>query len=88
MSVASLANRLLSPSFTTAAEWAGTVLGLVGAWLVAVHTSISPYGWVAFTVANVATILFAIGIRRWGLLVQQAGFMGSSLLGLYRSGLF
>jgi hypothetical protein len=33
-------------------------------------------------------ITFALGIDRYGLLVQQAGFMGTSLLGLHRTGLW
>lgn len=68
-------------------EWAGSLFGLAGAFLLAVNTAVSSYGWVAFLAANLAMIGFAAGIRRHGLLVQQIGFMASSLLGLYRSDL-
>ncbi len=71
----------------TALEWTGSILGLLGAFLLATHTSISRYGWIAFLAANVAMIGFAYGIDRYGLLVQQLGFMATSLLGIYRSGL-
>lgn len=72
----------------TALEWAGSLLGLLGAFLLATHSRASRYGWVAFLAANVAMIAFAFGIGRYGLLVQQAGFMGTSLLGLRRAGLW
>lgn len=68
-------------------EWSGSILGLLGAFLLATHTRASRYGWLAFFAANVAMIAFALGIDRYGLLVQQLGFMGTSILGLYRAGL-
>lgn len=67
-------------------EWAGSILGLLGAFLLATHTRLSRYGWLAFFAANLAMIAFALGIDRYGLLVQQIGFMGTSVLGLYRAG--
>jgi len=69
-----------------ALEWVGSLLGLLGAFLLATHTRLSRYGWLAFLAANLAMIAFALGIGRYGLLVQQVGFMGTSLLGLYRAG--
>lgn len=72
----------------TALEWAGSLLGLLGAFLLATHSRASRYGWIAFLAANVAMIAFAFGIDRYGLLIQQAGFMGTSLLGLRRAGLW
>ena len=41
--------------------------------------------WLAFLAANLAMIGFAVGIHRYGLLVQQVGFMATSLLGIYRA---
>jgi len=66
-------------------EWAGCGLGLLGATLLATNTSVSRYGWIAFLIANVAVIGFARGIRAHGLLVQQLGFMATSVLGLVRA---
>jgi hypothetical protein len=60
-------------------EWTGTVLGLLGAFLLATNSRISRYGWVAFG--------FALGIHANGLLLQQVGFMATSLLALYRAGM-
>lgn len=72
----------------TVFEWAGSLLGLLGAFLLATHSRVSRYGWVAFLAANLAMVAFAIGIDRYGLLLQQVGFTATSLLGLRRSGLF
>lgn len=68
-------------------EVLGAIFGLLGAFLLATHTNLSRYGWLAFLVANLALIGFSIGIERYWLLAQQLGFMGTSLLGLARSGL-
>jgi hypothetical protein len=69
-------------------EWAGSLFGLFGSFLLATNSSFSAYGWVAFSIANVAMICFSMKIRRYGLLVQSLGFTCTSLLGLYRSNLF
>ena len=67
-------------------EWAGSLCGLAGAFLLATHTRFSRFGWWAFLAANFALIGFAIGIGRYGLLVQQVGFTATTLLGIYRAG--
>ncbi|MDP2027498.1 hypothetical protein [Sulfuriferula sp.] len=67
-------------------EWSGAIAGLAGAFLLATHTRFSRYGWLAFLVANLALVGFALGIGRYGLLVQQLGFTVTTLLGLYRAG--
>ena len=68
-----------------ALEWSGCILGLGGAAVLATNTSASRYGWIAFLMANFAVIGFARMIRAHGLLVQQCGFMLTSLLGIYRA---
>jgi hypothetical protein len=72
----------------TILEWVGTILGLAGAYLLAFNVSCSRWGWLGFFLANLATMSFALMIGRYGLFVQQAGFVGSSLIGMYRVGLF
>ena len=67
-------------------EWSGAICGFLGAFLLATHTRLSRYGWLAFLVANLAMIVFAISIQKNGLLVQQIGFTVTSLLGIYRAG--
>ncbi|ART61459.1 hypothetical protein CBP36_21055 (plasmid) [Acidovorax carolinensis] len=71
----------------TLLEWGGSLLGLLGAFLLATHSRLSKYGWIAFLAANLAMVAFAIGIERYGLLVQQIGFTATSVLGLRRAGL-
>lgn len=72
-------------SILTAFEWGGALLGLLGAFLLATHSRVSRYGWLAFLAANVAMIAFAAGISAYGLLVQQIGFTCTSLLGIHRA---
>jgi hypothetical protein len=69
-------------------EWTASILGLLGAFLLATNSRISRYGWVVFLIANVAMIAFAIKVEAHGLLLQQLGLMGTNLLGLYRVGLW
>jgi hypothetical protein len=66
-------------------EWSGCASGLLGAFLLATNTEMSKYGWIAFLAANVLVIGFARGIKANGLLLQQAGFLVTSCLGLYRA---
>jgi hypothetical protein len=65
-------------------EWSGSLFGLLGALLLASNSRASKYGWVAFLAANCAMIAFAVAIDARGLLLQQIGFMATSLLGIYR----
>ena len=73
---------------TTTLEWTGCALGLLGAALLAFNFRYSRYGWLAFLGANVAMISFALLIDKHGLLVSQIGFACTSVLGMWRSGLF
>lgn len=68
-------------------EWTGALLGLLGAFLLATHSRVSRYGWLAYLGANVAMTAFAASIGAHGLLIQQLGFTITTLLGLYRSGI-
>jgi hypothetical protein len=65
-------------------EWGGAVSGLIGAFLLATNTKWSKFGWIAFLVANCLIGAYAMGIGARGLLVQQIGFIVTSMLGLYR----
>lgn len=64
-------------------EWLGALLGLGGSWLVALDGDLARYGFLAFLLSNLCWIAFGLQKKAWGLLVMQAGFLGSSLLGLY-----
>jgi hypothetical protein len=66
-------------------DWAGSALGPVGAYTLAAQRRFSRYGWWAFLLANLAYIALAAQLGLRGLLFQQAGFVGSSLYGIFRS---
>ncbi len=65
-------------------EWVGCVFGLLGAFLLATNSKLSSWGFIAFLISNVAWIIFASAKNSDGLLLQQAGFTLTSLLGVYR----
>jgi len=81
----------LTPEFVaaliTALEWSACVMGLLGALVLATNTRISRWGWLAFFLANLCSVGFAVGIERYGLMLQQLGFVATSLLGMARTGL-
>lgn len=66
------------------AGWVGSLTGLLGAILLAANASWSRWGWAAFLVSNVAWISFGVQTRTWSLVLMQAGFMATSMTGLYR----
>lgn len=82
---------VLTPEFVaaliTTLEWGSCVMGLLGALVLATNTSISRWGWLAFFLANLCSVGFAMGIERYGLMLQQLGFVATSLLGMARTGL-
>jgi hypothetical protein len=55
--------------------------------VLATNTRISRWGWLAFFLANLCSVGFAVGIERYGLMLQQLGFVATSLLGMARTGL-
>jgi hypothetical protein len=68
-------------------EVVGSALSIAGAYLLAFQCKWSRYGWALFFGANLANIVFALLLGRYPFLVSQVVFVGSSLLGMYRSGL-
>lgn len=65
-------------------EWIGSVLGLIGAILLATNSAVSGYGFVAFLASNVCWIYFGYKTRAHGLLTMQAGFTVTSLVGVWQ----
>lgn len=61
-----------------------TVFGLIGAWYMAEEGKRVAIGFVAFLVANIAGIAFAIHNGHWILLLCQIGFTISSIRGLVK----
>ena len=66
-------------------EWAGSLTGLAGSALLAANIRISKFGWWLFTVSNLFMIAFSLLNGHNGLLVQQSGFMVTSIVGIIRS---
>lgn len=87
MSASTTTLSALSPVLITALEWGSCILGLAGALVLATNTRISRWGWLAFLIANLCAVGFAWGIGRYGLMLQQFGFVVTSLLGMARTGL-
>ncbi len=65
-------------------EWGGCALGLLGALLLSINTRVSRWGWIAFLASNFAWIGYALSTGAYGLLLQQAGFTVTSLIGIRR----
>lgn len=65
-------------------EWFGSLTGLVGAGVLAMHTDYSGWGFAAFLVSNIAWIAFGVMGKSWGLVTMQIGFTATSIVGLYR----
>ena len=65
-------------------EWAGTATGLAGASFLALNVPWSGWGFVCFMFSNVFWATFAILRGYNGLLLLQAGFTVTSLIGIYR----
>lgn len=69
---------------STIMEWVGCGFGLLGAFLLAINCRFSRWGWVSFLVSNAAWIAYSLLMGAQGLLLQQAGFTITSLIGLRR----
>lgn len=65
-------------------EWTGSLLGLLGAFLLATNSTISGFGFIAFLLSNVCWIACAIHRKVGALFVMQMGFMATSILGIMR----
>jgi len=65
-------------------DWLGSVLGLIGAFLLALNTALSGFGWVAFIGSNAAWIAYGCRTRTWSLVTMQVGFTATSMLGIWR----
>lgn len=66
------------------AEALGSVLGVLGALLLAVNSRWSGYGFIAFLASNVAWLIFGRHTGHWIFFAQQVVFTFASLLGIWR----
>jgi len=70
--------------FESFLEWAGSLLGISGALLLALNLRISGWGWALFLVSNFCWIAFALERELMGLLSMQLVFMATSLIGCWK----
>lgn len=67
-----------------AAEWAGSITGLLGSALLATNSQYSGYGFIAFLASNIFWIYFSYKTKTHSLLTMQAGFTLTSVVGIAR----
>lgn len=65
-----------------AVGWVGSIFGIIGSLLLAMHVSYSGYGFLAYLGSNVAWSYHGFKTRNWAMVVMQAGFTSTSLLGV------
>jgi hypothetical protein len=64
------------------AGWIGSILGLIGSFLLALNVSYSGFGFVAFLGSNIAWFYHGFKTKTWSMVVMQMGFTATSLLGI------
>lgn len=69
---------------TDAIQWAGCALGVLGSFLLATNSRFSGYGFLAFLGSNAMWITYGLMVAAPALIVMQAAFTLTSLLGVYR----
>ena len=65
-------------------EWLGAISGVLGALIIASNTRLSPWGWWLFLLSSVSLCGYAVLVQAWGLLLLNACFVGTNLMGLVR----
>ncbi|EGL53930.1 MAG: nicotinamide mononucleotide transporter [Pseudomonadota bacterium] len=64
-------------------EFAGSLFGLIGAFVLARQDQGSEAGFIFFLISNLFFIHFSITNRYFALLAMQIGFTATSLMGIY-----
>lgn len=65
-------------------EYLGSVLGILGAVLVAINIEESKYGFILFLLSSIVLMIFSKMQRLSGLFIMQFVFMGINAIGIYR----
>lgn len=65
-------------------DWAGLIFGVIGAYLVASNTPLSPYGWFFFFASSLSLTAYTLHRREFRMALLQVVFIGSNILGIYR----
>lgn len=65
-------------------EWSGAVLGLIGAFLLALNVRASRFGWLFYLGSNLCWLAFGFATQAFGLVVMSVGFTITTFIGIYR----
>ncbi len=65
-------------------KWLGTVTGVLGALVLALHIPVSGWGWVLFLISSVSWTAAGIAMRDMSLVVLQGTFVAVDMLGVWR----
>ena len=65
-------------------SWAGTVSGIMGAFLVA--SQIILIGYVVMALSSITWVIFGMRAKNTALIVQSAAFLAANILGVYNYG--
>lgn len=63
-------------------EWSGSILGMVGAAMLASNSGLAAHGFAAFLLSNLFWIYLGVSKKMWGLVVMQLGFTATSVMGI------
>ena len=70
------------PHLKTVAEWAGCATGMAGAGLLALHSSVSRWGFALFLLSNAFMFLYGYITKANGIILMQIGFTVTSITGI------
>jgi hypothetical protein len=65
-------------------KYIGEIGGIVGAFMVATNTIVSPFGYLFFTASSVAWTFAAWKMQEWSLMRMSIAFSAINLIGIYR----
>jgi hypothetical protein len=69
--------------FINLMEAAGSISGIVGAWLIAFKCRYSRWAFFVYLCSNACWMVFALAEHRFWMLIQMIGFAASSFVGIW-----
>ena len=66
-------------------QWSGCAIALTATLMLALNVPSVRWAWVLYLVANILWTAYGVVIHANGLVVMNAGFMVTSILGIYRT---
>lgn len=68
----------------TVIEWIGSIVGIVGAILLALNFKYSGHGFIFFLVSSILFIWFGLVKEAYGLVFMQSSYFIINVIGIYR----